>query len=93
MVPCAASPRSQALRRGTVGVPQTQIANIQRTKFERMPELRWTLDYAIALLLIVASAIVPRLWLRSRVWLWRDAWGRGGGNHGAHGGRHGQCGK
>jgi hypothetical protein len=43
------------------------------------------LGYAIALLLIVASAIVPRLWFRSGGWLWRDAWGRGGGNHDAHG--------
>ncbi len=54
---------------GTVGVPPTLIASIYGMNFEAMPELRWALRYPIALLLIVASAVVPLLWFRSRGWL------------------------
>jgi magnesium transporter len=54
---------------GTVGVPPTLIASIYGMNFEAMPELRWALGYPIALLLIVASAIAPLLWFRSRGWL------------------------
>ena len=52
-----------------VFMPPTLIAGIYGMNFEHMPELQWLLGYPIALMLILASALVPFLIARRRGWL------------------------
>lgn len=51
-----------------VGVPPTLVASIYGMNFHKMPELNWTLGYPYALVLIVASAVLPILWFKWRRW-------------------------
>jgi magnesium transporter len=52
-----------------VGVPPVLIAGIYGMNFRYMPELTWPLGYPFALLLIVASALLPLVWFRWRGWI------------------------
>jgi magnesium transporter len=52
-----------------VGVPPTFVASMYGMNFTGMPELHWQFGYAYALILILASAVLPMLWFRVRGWL------------------------
>ena len=52
-----------------VFLPPTLIASIYGMNFKFMPELQWPLGYVIALLLMVASAVLPFWYFRRRGWL------------------------
>jgi magnesium transporter len=52
-----------------VGVPPVLIAGIYGMNFKNMPELNWSLGYPYALLLIVASGLVPLVWFKWRGWI------------------------
>ena len=52
-----------------VFLPPTLIAGIYGMNFHYMPELSWPLGYPMALGLMVASAILPLLYLKRRGWL------------------------
>jgi len=50
-------------------MPPTLIASIYGMNFRHMPELEWTLGYPMALLLMLAVAIGPVIYLRRKEWL------------------------
>jgi len=50
-------------------LPPTLIASIYGMNFHFLPELDWPLGYPLALLMMLASAIVPYLYFRRRGWL------------------------
>ena len=50
-------------------MPPTLIASIYGMNFRHMPELDWVFGYPLALLLMLAVAIGPVLYLRRRQWL------------------------
>ncbi|MEO8441650.1 MAG: CorA family divalent cation transporter [Betaproteobacteria bacterium] len=50
-------------------MPPTLIASIYGMNFEHMPELKWAWGYPMALLLMVAVAIGPVLYLKRKGWL------------------------
>ncbi|HEY8614343.1 MAG TPA: magnesium/cobalt transporter CorA [Roseomonas sp.] len=50
-------------------MPPTLVASIYGMNFEFMPELRWELGYPWALLLMVASALLPILYFKRKGWL------------------------
>jgi magnesium transporter len=50
-------------------LPPTLIASVYGMNFEFMPELKWTMGYPYALVLMIASAVVPMLYFRKRGWL------------------------
>jgi magnesium transporter len=50
-------------------MPPTLIASIYGMNFEFMPELKLTLGYPLALLLMIVSAILPILYFRRKGWL------------------------
>jgi magnesium transporter len=50
-------------------LPPTLIASIYGMNFEHMPELDWRLGYPMALLLMLASAVLPLVWFRKKGWL------------------------
>jgi magnesium transporter len=50
-------------------LPPTLIAGIYGMNFEHMPELDWLYGYPIALGLIVATAVLPILYLKRRGWI------------------------
>ncbi len=50
-------------------MPPTLIASIYGMNFEHMPELSSTLGYPIALLLMVATAVVPVWYFKRKGWL------------------------
>lgn len=50
-------------------LPPTLIAAIYGMNFEIMPELTWTWGYPAALILMLASSVLPYLWCRKRGWL------------------------
>lgn len=52
-----------------VFLPPTLVASIYGMNFEHMPEVHWQLGYPLALLLMVASAILPFWYFRRRGWL------------------------
>ena len=52
-----------------VFLPPTLIAGIYGMNFRHMPELDWTLGYPWALALMLASAVLPVLYLRRRGWI------------------------
>jgi magnesium transporter len=51
------------------GVPPVLIAGIYGMNFKHMPELGWLLGYPFAVVLIVASALVPIAWFKWRGWI------------------------
>ena len=50
-------------------LPPTLIASLYGMNFKFMPELDWKLGYPMALVLMVASALVPMWYFRKRGWL------------------------
>ena len=50
-------------------MPPTLIASIYGMNFRHMPELEWYYGYPLALLLMVAVAVGPILYLKSKDWL------------------------
>lgn len=50
-------------------LPPTMIASIYGMNFKHMPELDWTFGYPFAILLMIASAILPYLFFRWKNWL------------------------
>jgi magnesium transporter len=52
-----------------VFLPPTLIAGIYGMNFEHMPELKWLLGYPMSLALILASAVLPILYLKRRGWI------------------------
>jgi magnesium transporter len=50
-------------------LPPTLIAGIYGMNFEHMPELKWLAGYPFALALILASAVLPILYLKRRGWI------------------------
>ena len=50
-------------------MPPTLIASIYGMNFEVMPELKWTLGYPMALVMMVVSAVLPILYFRRKGWL------------------------
>ena len=50
-------------------LPPTLIASVYGMNFQCMPELQWSLGYGYAVLLMVASAVVPMWYFRKRGWL------------------------
>jgi magnesium transporter len=53
----------------TVFLPPTLIASIYGMNFEHMPELGWDFGYPLAIVLMIASAILPYWWFRRKGWL------------------------
>lgn len=51
-----------------VGIPPTLLAGIWGMNFKAMPELHWAWGYLFAWLAILASAVIPMIWLRRRGW-------------------------
>lgn len=52
-----------------VFLPPTLIGSIYGMNFRLMPELHWSYGYPLALLLMVASAVLPLWYLKRRGWL------------------------
>jgi magnesium transporter len=52
-----------------VGIPPVLVAGIYGMNFRVMPELSWGLGYPMALVLIVASALLPLVWFKRRNWI------------------------
>ena len=50
-------------------MPPTLIGSIYGMNFRHMPELQWIGGYPMALLLMVATMLVPLWWLRRKGWL------------------------
>ncbi len=50
-------------------LPPTLVGTVYGMNFEHMPELSWAFGYPFALLLMVASAVVPYYWFKHRGWL------------------------
>jgi magnesium transporter len=50
-------------------MPPTLVASIYGMNFDFMPELKWEHGYPFALLLMVASAVMPYLFFKLRKWL------------------------
>lgn len=52
-----------------VFLPPTLVASIYGMNFKNQPELEWTYGYPFALVLMVASAVLPYLFFKRRGWL------------------------
>ena len=52
-----------------VFLPPTLIAGIFGMNFHHMPELNWHYGYPASLVAIVASAVLPILYLKRRGWI------------------------
>jgi magnesium transporter len=50
-------------------MPPTLIASVYGMNFDVMPELRWTVGYPFALVLMVISAVVPVFYFKRKGWL------------------------
>lgn len=50
-------------------LPPTLVASIYGMNFEFMPELDWTLGYPLAIVLMIASALLPYRFFKRRGWL------------------------
>jgi magnesium transporter len=50
-------------------LPPTLIASVYGMNFQFMPELQWSFGYGYAVLMMVASAVVPMWYFRKRGWL------------------------
>lgn len=53
----------------TIFFPPTLIGTIYGMNFDVMPELAWGLGYPVALVLMLASAVLPYLWFKKQGWL------------------------
>ncbi|HEY2659239.1 MAG TPA: CorA family divalent cation transporter [Caulobacteraceae bacterium] len=52
-----------------VGVPPVLVVGVYGMNFRLMPELTWALGYPYALVLMVASAVVPLIWFKAKGWM------------------------
>jgi magnesium transporter len=52
-----------------VFMPPTLVGTIYGMNFKQMPELAWELGYPLALVLMVATGVLPYLWFRKKGWL------------------------
>lgn len=52
-----------------VFLPPTLVASAYGMNFEVMPELKWTFGYPFAVVLMIASAILPFVYFKRRGWL------------------------
>jgi magnesium transporter len=52
-----------------VFLPPTLVASVYGMNFQHMPELAWPLGYPLALLMMIASAILPFYWFKRKGWL------------------------
>jgi magnesium transporter len=52
-----------------VFLPPTLVASAYGMNFHHMPELGWRFGYPMALLMMLASAVLPLWWFRRRGWL------------------------
>ncbi len=52
-----------------VFLPPTLVASVYGMNFQFMPELNWNYGYALALLLMLLSAVIPFLFFRWKGWL------------------------
>ncbi|ETX16177.1 magnesium transporter [Roseivivax halodurans JCM 10272] len=50
-------------------LPPTLIASVYGMNFRHMPELAWQFGYPLAVMLMIASAIVPYFYFKRRGWL------------------------
>jgi magnesium transporter len=50
-------------------LPPTLVGTIYGMNFEVMPELKWAFGYPFAILLMIASAVVPYFWFKQKGWL------------------------
>ena len=50
-------------------LPPTLVGTIYGMNFQDMPELQWDYGYAVALVLMVISAVLPYHWFKWRGWL------------------------
>ncbi|WP_341899140.1 magnesium transporter CorA family protein [Ferrovibrio terrae] len=53
----------------TVFLPPTLIASIYGMNFQHMPELNWNFGYPMAIVLMIASAVLPYWWFKRKGWL------------------------
>jgi len=52
-----------------VGVPPVLIAGVYGMNFKHIPEFDWTFGYPYALIVIVASVLIPLAWFKWRSWM------------------------
>ncbi|MCD9088255.1 CorA family divalent cation transporter [Stenotrophomonas sp. SY1] len=52
-----------------VGIPPTVLVGVWGMNFAAMPELQWHYGYAIALVAVLTSIVVPLAWFRRRGWV------------------------
>lgn len=52
-----------------VFLPPTLVASIYGMNFDVMPELKWVLGYPFAMVLMIASAILPYVYFKRKGWL------------------------
>ena len=52
-----------------IGIPPTLIASIYGMNFKNIPELSWSFGYWYALLLMLASVVLPLVWFRRLGWI------------------------
>jgi magnesium transporter len=50
-------------------MPPTLIASIYGMNFQHMPELEWSFGYPLAILLMIATAVLPVLYFKRKGWL------------------------
>jgi magnesium transporter len=50
-------------------LPPTLIASVYGMNFQFIPELQWEYGYGFAVMVMVASAVVPMWYFRRRGWL------------------------
>jgi magnesium transporter len=50
-------------------LPPTLVGTIYGMNFKQMPELDWSFGYSFAILLMIASAVVPYHWFKQKGWL------------------------
>src|SRR5829696_1584117 len=50
-------------------LPPTLVGTIYGMNFKQMPELDWSFGYPFAILLMIASAVVPYFWFKQKGWL------------------------
>lgn len=50
-------------------LPPTLVASIYGMNFEVMPEVTWRFGYPYALILMIASALLPYVYFKRRGWL------------------------
>ncbi len=53
----------------TIFFPPTLIGTIYGMNFREMPELNWAFGYPIAIIIMIASAVLPYLYFKKRGWL------------------------